>query len=630
MALLEILSAMPGKEEITILHFNDVYNVEPQDMEPPGGAARFKTAIQSFAHLNPLVVFSGDALNPSLMSTFTKGQQMNAVLNACGVQVAVYGNHDFDHGVDELVDFSKQCPFPWLLSNVIDNETGEPLAEGKLTHMIEWCGVKFGFIGLVEEEWLATLSTIEPEDITYIDYVEQGRQFSKQLRDEGAEYVIALTHMRTPNDVRLAENVDEIDLILGGHDHCFEVSRVNNKYIVKSGSDFRQLGKISLTLNSEKIDIDIEEITIDSRFSEDPFLKEVVDEFMKTIEEKMEGILGHVDTDLDGRFNMVRTQETNLGNLIADVMQAATHANVALYNSGTLRSDRIHYRGNFSMRDLVTILPMVDELVVLKISGEHLLNALENGVSQYPKLEGRFPQVAGISFGFDPEKPPGRRVNSRYVKVGDEYIQMDKYYSLVTKNYIASGKDGYDVLSKCEVLVNNDDCPNLTTSVQNHFKSVNIVRGVTPCRSHHRQSLVSLHRRNTLLHMGLSHSTLDSSRCSTATVSSTELNMLPESGLDVQSTPTHPDLVQSCFNDLTPEVRKRRRKLRRQVSVHEHELNCSRLAPEIDGRIIVLNDRSREALEHERVQYDVTAAIYESDESNPSCLSLESDASFVE
>ena len=83
------------------------------------------------------------------------------------------------------------------------------------------------------------------------------------------------------------------------------------------------------------------------------------------------------------------------------------------------------------------------------ILGSQIIECLENGVSQWPKLEGRFPQVSGISFAFDGSKPPGSRVDPQFVKIGDEYVHPDKVYRMVTKAYLANGKDGYDVLAKC-------------------------------------------------------------------------------------------------------------------------------------------------------------------------------------
>lgn len=86
--------------------------------------------------------------------------------------------------------------------------------------------------------------------------------------------------MRTPNDVRLAENCNDIDIILGGHDHVYEIRQVNNKYIVKSGTDFRQFSKITINLdNSSESEVTVEEINVTSEYAEDPKLKEKLDKY---------------------------------------------------------------------------------------------------------------------------------------------------------------------------------------------------------------------------------------------------------------------------------------------------------------------------------------------------------------
>ena len=119
-----------------------------------------------------------------------------------------------------------QTSFPWLMSNVVDNESGKQLAGGGVTHTVDWGGRKVGLVGLVESEWLDTLATINTDQVQYEDYVISGRRLARQLKEEGCEVVIALTHMRTPNDIRLAENVEDIDLVLGGHDHVYENLKV--------------------------------------------------------------------------------------------------------------------------------------------------------------------------------------------------------------------------------------------------------------------------------------------------------------------------------------------------------------------------------------------------------------------
>jgi 5'-nucleotidase len=417
-----------GKKTLTILHYNDVYNIDQQvKSEPVGGAARFVTAINSFKDLNPLILFSGDAFNPSMLSTFTQGEQMIPVLNSAGTHVAVYGNHDFDFGLEVLDKWAAKCNFPWLMSNVIDNETGRPLGNGKITHIMNHGDFRVGLMGLVEKEWLDTLPTIDPNEVTYIDYIEAGNRLAEDLLKEGCDVIIALTHMRTPNDLNLAQHCPKLDLILGGHDHVYEIIKIGHLNVIKSGTDFRQFSKI--TLKKHGADQAGLEVNID-----------------------------RVDV---ARFSMIRTSETNIGNWICDIALAATGADVVMINSGTFRSDQIHEAGPFTMKDLVSIIPMQDPLIVVEVTGKVLYQALENGVSSYPKLEGRFPQVAGISFTFNPDHPLGKRVEPKLVRIGDEWLDMEEKYALCIKAYMHGGCDGYTMFKNCPILMDEDSCPEL-------------------------------------------------------------------------------------------------------------------------------------------------------------------------
>lgn len=483
---------------ITILHFNDIYNIEEQPKEPKAGAARFKTAMRSFQDRDPLIFFSGDALAPSIMSSFTKGEQMVTVMNDLNISCAVYGNHDFDHGLERTLDVRARSNFPWLLSNVLDNETNRPLGDGLETHIINHQGWKIGLVGLVEAEWLETLSNVDPENVTYTDYVDKGRELAQQLKEQGCDYIIALTHFRTPNDIRCAENAEEIDLFLGGHDHDYEIIKVknNDKITLKSGTDFREFSVLTLTRDDSAVKVDIEKVVVDSRFEPDKELAAALYVFEEKINENMDKLLGSIAVDLDGRFSAIRTSETNVGNFVCDVMVACTNSDLALLNSGTLRSDRIHSAGKFKIRDLLTILPMMDPLIVIEITGEKIIEGLENGVSAYPKLDGRFPQVSGVQFQFDPNSPPGSRVIKDLVKIGDEFIDLQTKYRLVTKAYLANGKDGYTCFLGCPVLQDDEQCPMLNSAVQNHFEAVNMHEGKTERVSCHRQNLVLLSRRD--------------------------------------------------------------------------------------------------------------------------------------
>jgi len=579
----------PAADKIYLIHFNDVYNIESGDKEPVGGAARFLTAVKSHGHLQPLVLFSGDCFAPSTLSTFTKGEQMVPVLNKLDVRCSVFGNHDFDFGIDTLMGHVEKTNFPWLMSNVIDNETGRPLADGKVTHIIDWCGRKIGLIGLVEKEWLDTLSTINPEEVTYTDYVESGQALAKELRAKGCQFIIALTHMRTPNDLRLAANASEIDLILGGHDHVYEKKEdskpsrhakitkkevksvdksVQGTFVLKSGTDFRQFSVVTVdfsTLATKPV-VEIDSVEVTQDFEPDNELATALEKYSEKMEVELIKELGEFECDLEGRFSAIRTQETNLGNFICDIMVAATNADFAILNSGTLRSDCIHSAGPFFMKDLLKILPMIDPLVLLEITGSQIIRCLENGVSMHPKLEGRFPQVSGISFAFDGEKPAGQRIDPAYIKIGDEYLNPERTYRMVTKAYLANGKDGYDVLAKCNQLIDEENGPTLAYAVQNHFAALAMREGRTRKSSVHHQSLVTLSRKNSVMGPTLMRGT-------------SIVKQLTEDG--THHLPAHvPEKFQSM--EISGKT-----KLTKQTTIGDLEVTS--LNPKVEGRIRLLN-----------------------------------------
>lgn len=593
---------MGSGDVITILHFNDVYNIQARTEEPVGGAARFVTAVKSFAHLNPLILFSGDVFSPSMLSTFTKGEQMSKVLNELNTHCAVLGNHEFDFGLEVLSKRLSECNFPWLMSNVIDNETGRPLGDGKITHAIDWNGKKIGIIGLVEQEWLETLATVDPDEVTFLDYSEVGRKLGAQLKNEGCDYVIALTHMRTPNDVHLAENVDEIDLILGGHDHVYEISVINGKHIIKSGTDFRQLSKITLDFSSSpQPDVQIEEINITSKYEPDEDMAKALEPYYSMMEGKLDEELGRFTVELDARFSIIRTQETNMGNWVCDILLAATGADLVIINSGTFRSDRIYPAGVFTLGDLIKLVPIRDPTVVIQVTGEQILGALENAVCKYPKLEGRFPQVAGLSFGFDPEAEPGHRVDSRFVRIGDQYLELDQKYSLATKQYLHSGCDGYVVLKNSPVLIDEEDSPELGLAIQNHFESIKIKLDHSKRHSKHRQSLVTLSRRHSLIKSLEGDLDVPSPirRASLISSASCDHNM------------AHLSLSHSHHHAHSPTPPHQRTS--RRASLDDLENETCHLAPKIENRIVILTPEKRRELSLERQLLESDMMIPEED-----------------
>ena len=465
---------------------------------------------------------------------------MAPILNAVGVDIAMAGNHDFDFGEEPLVDVVKESKFPWLLSNCVHKNSSDILAGCKRTHVVEHQGYKIGFMGLIEEDWLETLATLEPEDLQYVDFIDAGRAIAKELRlRNGVDIVVALTHMRLPNDQKLARAVDDIDIILGGHDHSFAAQMLNGVAIIKSGSDFGHLTELEIMLRERPLAKDapapadvVEKVEdnaglkelagefhcrrvrvkstlrgCEQRHTPDPAVEKLVHEFGDEVLKKLDSTVGSSRTPLDSRFSRIRTKETSVGNFVADLMRAAVRADVAILNSGTLRADSIIEAGDITLRDLQKLLPQDKAIVKVKLSGAELLAALENGVSQYPKLEGRFPQISGMVFEFDATKPAGSRVLPGSVHVlkaatiedgkamlsavankqGEKLaaglkggavqlhaLDLKAPYSVAITEYLMNGKDGYDMLkvSRENLLVDEHHGPILPHVVGNHFRAL--------------------------------------------------------------------------------------------------------------------------------------------------------------
>jgi len=446
-------------------------------------------------------------------------------LNLLKIHTACLGNHDFDFGIDQLEYLRGSTQFPWLLSNVFDVYCPSmPIARADLYRIFEWQGHKIGIMGLVEQEWLATLPTIDIDDVVYVDFVQKANELSKLLRDKECDLIIALTHMRAPNDQRLAVEAEDLDLILGGHDHeYYGCRRIGKTIVAKSGTDFREFTRIVIhpgkKTTSEgvaasdsadipqddsgcilKVDVirkeghymmprfqggscvEWEWIQVTSKlFSPNRHVERIVQRYSQGMAAQMQKIIGEIGVDLETRFTCIRTSECNMGNWLTDLMRMATKADVAVINSGTIRADKLYPPGHLTMGDLFAMLPMADPLVTLSVTGTQLMAVLENSVSQYPKTEGRFLQVSGLKFKFDPSQPPGSRIIPpvKMTGIGDERdLDESASYSFCTKEYIAlQGKDGFSMLPECEILRDSDLCPNLQTLARNAFTMAAMANG---------------------------------------------------------------------------------------------------------------------------------------------------------
>ncbi|KAH6656099.1 flagellar associated protein [Truncatella angustata] len=481
-----------GPPDLRILHYNDVYHVDSSSAEPVGGVARFMTLVKHYrddpkwtGQSDLVTLFSGDAYNPSLESSITKGSHMVPLLNNIGTDAAALGNHDLDFGVRQFKHLAGKCKFPWLIANVLDPALGKdvPIGNAKRTHMITSSnGIKIGLIGLGEREWLATINSLPP-NLIYRSASETAKELVPKLREEGAEIIIAVTHMREPNDNKLAEQTDGIiDIILGGHDHYYNHSFIKGTHVLRSGTDFKQLSYIEARRQKhdlKKWDFDIIRRDITSAIPQHEETVKVVDDLTASLKSKLQKSIGFTIAPLDARFRTVRTKESNLANWVCDIMRHHYYGDCCIMASGTVRGDQIYPPGPILLKDIMNCFPFEDPVVVINVTGQAIWDALENGVSQYPALEGRFPQVSNIKFTFDGRKPTGSRILK--ATIGDETIDMERKYRLVTRGYMGRGKDGFESLliesegGKAEEVVSEENGILISMMLRQYFISLRVM-----------------------------------------------------------------------------------------------------------------------------------------------------------
>ncbi|KAL2817500.1 Metallo-dependent phosphatase-like protein [Aspergillus cavernicola] len=484
-------SERTGAPDLRLIHYNDVYHVESGSAEPVGGAPRFQSVVNHYrSHSSydgqpaPLTFFSGDAFNPSLESTVTKGRHMVTFLNKAGTDVACVGNHDLDFGVAQFRHLRGQCQFPWLLANVLDPALGEdvPIGNCEKTCMLTSSnGIKVGVIGLGEREWLGTINSLPP-DLVYKSASKTAIELVPRLREQGAEIIVAVTHQREPNDYKLAKSIPHgmIDIILGGHDHFYGHAFINGVHVLRSGTDFKQLSYIEAFRKADGPGWDFNIIRRDMVRSipENPAAVALVAKLTSSLKAKLDKPIGYTVRPLDGRFSTVRARESNLGNFACDLMRFYYHADCAMMAGGTIRGDQIYPPGVLRLKDILNCFPFEDPVVHIRLKGKALLDALENGVSQLPALEGRFTQVSNITFSFNPSAPSGSRIN--WAKVGGHPIDYGHSYTLATRGYMARGKDGFSSLlvqsegGEAEELVDEESGTLISTLMRQYFLSLKV------------------------------------------------------------------------------------------------------------------------------------------------------------
>ena len=461
---------------VTIIHLNDWDRMG--DDNGQGGGARIATVVNAererveAAGGLAVVTFGGDMISPSVLSGIDRGAHMIDLANAIGLDLAVPGNHEFDFGPEVLQERLAESSATWLVANIdYRGRRGFPGTES--TAMIEKAGYRLGFLGLLTPD-TAEISAAG-ESVAFLPQAEVAAALAAELRAAGADLVIALTHNRTSEDMDLLRRVRGIDIVLGGHDHELTAWYDGRQAILKSRSQGRYVGILNVTLDRVGGSSDggtgaggssdggagtASRVTWTPNYDlrstagvePDAAVAAMVARYEAQLDRELGQAIGRTGTELDTRGPVVRSGEAVFGNLVTDALLAATGADIAITNGGGIRGGRVYPPGaELTPRMLLGELPFGKATVVLSLTGAQLTEALENGVSRAEDNDGRFPQVAGLSFAFDVRRPPGSRVTR--IEVAGAPIYEDRTYTVATNDFMHTGGDGYTVLESGEILI---------------------------------------------------------------------------------------------------------------------------------------------------------------------------------
>lgn len=387
------------KIDITFVQINDMYEIAPLDGGKSGGMARVATIKKEQLNSNPntLLVIAGDFLSPSVYNSLKfegnriRGRQMVDAMNSAGVDLAVFGNHEFDIPEADVQARINESAFQWVSSNTFQmkgNEVmpfaknGVPLPVTYIKTFTDADGTtaRIGFIGL-------TLPFTKTPYVTYTDVFASAQKYYDQLKDS-CDAVIAVTHQSLDDDIKLAKQLPGLALIIGGHEHERHYAKIGNVYITKADANAKSayIIKLNLDTKSKEIKIVTDLLDVNEKIAADPATDAVVKKWTD-IANNSYASLGfdakkvcmQYGEPLDGREVNIRTQTTNFTRLIvAAIEKASPTSDVAITNSGSIRVDDV-VPMPVTQYDVIRSLPFGGSIMEVEMKGSLLLKILNTG-----------------------------------------------------------------------------------------------------------------------------------------------------------------------------------------------------------------------------------------------------------
>ncbi|WP_265108105.1 bifunctional metallophosphatase/5'-nucleotidase [Halosolutus halophilus] len=423
--------------------------------------ARYQTLVDKrrTARENAVFLGIGDDIAPSIMGLAYEGAHMIEALNYMDPLAVGAGNHEFDFGIDVAVDRFAESEFPWVVANLLTPED-EPVPETERWITRDVGDITLGIFG----SGVGAFHDITdyPDDYRALDPVEASREATAALRDAGADVVVLASHANHSTHYDIAEAVDDLDAIVGSHSEVVfdEPETHAGTLISEFGDEFDHLGELTLDADGNLVDWDRHDPD-PADLDPDEGMAAIVADWRTALEEEYGREYFASDVALDARFDTNYARESELGNLICDLMMeyAEEHADgveqvdVALQNAGGIRSNRVYGPGPITGLAWLDVLPFPNTIVTMEVDGSTVEEILESQIAALPWSAfgaQQSVQVGGVQYEWTGHFGDGSVEN---VYVQGAPLDREATYTFTTNDYVA----GFDEFDDAEVIHESDD-----------------------------------------------------------------------------------------------------------------------------------------------------------------------------
>ncbi len=410
----------------------------------------------------------GDFLQGNTTGAISNGQYIADILRYMDYHALTLGNHEFDYGIPRMQQLLEQVGTPVVCANLY--EAGEPYPVFAPYVIHQYGDKRVAYVGACTPETmiLEGYSFYDTNGILLYDlkpktFYELVQQAVDAARAEGADYVVLLSHVgETPQSMgfsshRLVNNTRGIDIVLDGHSHeiieCAKATNLDGKEITitQTGTQFAYVGKLLITPDGRFITQLIRSKDI---LYENAKITATTDSIRQMVKAVTSTVVAHSDYTLvvsdENAQWIVRGQETNAGDLVADAYRHALKSDIGLENGGGIRNDIL--AGDITYGDIIGMLPYDNTLRRIMVSGEQLKEMLTRCTALVPVLDGNFPQCSGLRFTIHAKS---HTVSDIEILQDDgTYAPLDLHrtYSVALTNYNHEGGGFFDCFKKCPVL----------------------------------------------------------------------------------------------------------------------------------------------------------------------------------